>query len=104
VAEEGSYLIDQVFVKTKLRKPISPVYFFDINRTMFERIDNNTINSTINLRFIDDDERKTAVIELNDHIIFTATLFDPIFHERRHDHYKKVLESTRKVRRRKKRK
>ena len=57
VSEEGRYLIDQIFVKTKLKKPIFPVYFFDINRTQFERIENNSLNATITLKFIDDDER-----------------------------------------------
>ena len=60
-------------MKTKLRKPIFPVYFFDINRTEFGRIENNTINASISLKFIDDDERKTAVIELNNHRIFLDT-------------------------------
>src|SRR3989338_5730785 len=73
VSEEGNYLIDQIFVKTKLRKPIFPVYFFDINDTQFERIENNTLNASVILKFIDDGERKNAVIELNSHRISVNT-------------------------------
>lgn len=76
VADQGRYLIDQIFVKTKLRKPITPIYFFDINETQFENIDNGTINATLQLRFVDDDERKTAVIAVNDHRIFLDTRQD----------------------------
>jgi len=75
-AAKGRYLIDQVFVKTKLEKPIFPVYFFDLNRTQFRNIDNGTINATVSLRFIDNDERKTAVLELNQHRIFIDTRGD----------------------------
>ncbi|MBI2664717.1 hypothetical protein HYX10_05265 [Candidatus Woesearchaeota archaeon] len=76
VAEKGRYLVDQIFVKTKLKKPIFPVYFFDINSTQFAKIDNGTINASIGLKFIDDDERKTATIELNSHRIFVDTRSD----------------------------
>ncbi len=65
VAEKGTYLLDQVILRTRLKEPIFPIYFFSINSTTFRRIDNNTINSTLSLSFIDDKERKTATIEIN---------------------------------------
>ncbi|HIG98481.1 TPA: hypothetical protein HA231_03600 [Candidatus Woesearchaeota archaeon] len=65
VAEKGSYLVDQVILRTKLKEPIFPVYFFSINNSLFRKIDNNTINSTLSLTFVDDRERKTATVEIN---------------------------------------
>ncbi len=65
VAEQGTYLLDRVLLRTKLKSPIFPLYFFSLNDTVFRRIENNTINSTLSLRFIDDKERKTATVEIN---------------------------------------
>ncbi len=71
--EAGKYLIDQIFVKTKLKKPVSPIYFFDINSTQFRKIENNTINASISLKFVDDSEVKNAVIDVNGHRISVNT-------------------------------
>lgn len=65
VAEKGTYLLDQVLLRTKLKEPIFPIYFFNVNSTVFRRIENNTVNSTLQLRFVDDKERKTADLEIN---------------------------------------
>ncbi len=71
--DAGKYLIDQVFVKTRLKEPVSPIYFFDINGTQFRKIENNTINASISLKFVDDGELKNAVIEINNHRISVNT-------------------------------
>ena len=65
IAEKGTYLLDQLLLRTKLKEPIFPIYFFSINSSTFSRIENNTVNSTFSLRFIDDKQRKTATIEIN---------------------------------------
>ena len=65
VAEKGTYLLDRVLLRTKLKEPIFPVYFFTANSTVFRRIENNTINSSLSIRFVDDKERKTATLEIN---------------------------------------
>ncbi len=65
VVEKGTYLLDQLLLRTKLKEPIFPIYFFSVNSTTFRRIENNTVNSTLSIRFIDDKERKTATIEIN---------------------------------------
>ncbi|MBI2141241.1 hypothetical protein HYU16_02345 [Candidatus Woesearchaeota archaeon] len=66
VAEKGTYLLDRILLRTKLKEPIFPVYFFTTNSTVFRRIENNTINSSLSIRFVDDKERKTATLEIND--------------------------------------
>lgn len=71
--EGGKYLVDRIFVKTKLKKPIAPIFFFDVNSTQFSKIDKNDINASVSLKFVDDDERKNAVIDLNGHRIFVNT-------------------------------
>ncbi len=65
VAEKGTYLLDRLLLRTKLKEPIFPIYFFSLNNTVFRRIENNTINSTLNIMFLDDKERKTATVEIN---------------------------------------
>lgn len=65
VAEKGTYLLDQVLLRTRLKEPIFPIYFFSINSSTFRRIDNNSVNSTLSLAFVDDKERKTATLEIN---------------------------------------
>lgn len=65
VAEQGTYLIDRVLLRTSLREPIFPLYFFSINSSVMRRIENNTVNSTLGLLFLEDGERKTATIEIN---------------------------------------
>lgn len=65
VAEQGTYLLDRLNLRTSLKAPIFPIYFFSLNSSVFRRIENNTINSTLSLRFIDDSERKTATVEIN---------------------------------------
>lgn len=65
VAEKGTYLLDQLVLRTKLKEPIFPIYFFSINSSTFRRIENNTVNSTLSLAFVDDKERKTATLEIN---------------------------------------
>lgn len=65
VAEKGTYLLDQAVLRTKLKEPIFPIYFFSINSSVFKRIENNSINSTLSITFVDDLERKTATVEIN---------------------------------------
>lgn len=64
-AKEVTYLLDRVLLRTKLKEPIYPIYFFSLNNTVLRRIENNTVNSTLGVTFLDDKERKTATIEIN---------------------------------------
>ncbi len=71
--EGGKYLVDRIFVKTKLKKPVAPIYFFDVNSTQFKKISTNDLNASILLKFVDDGERKNAIIDLNGHRMFVNT-------------------------------
>lgn len=69
----GRYLVDRVFVKVFLKKPVLPVFFFDVNRSQFRKISDGALNSSLSMRFVDDGERKRAVIDVNEHRIFLDT-------------------------------
>ncbi len=64
-AESGKYLIDQVSVNTELEKPIFPIYFFDVNETQFDRIENGSMKAELRIHMVDDDERKAANLNIN---------------------------------------
>jgi hypothetical protein len=65
VAEQGTYLLDRLTLRTQLKEAIYPLYFFSINSSVYTKIANNTINATLNLQFPDDSERKVANFEIN---------------------------------------
>jgi hypothetical protein len=66
VAEQGTYLIDQMMLKTELKEPIYPLYFFNINESIYRKINSNKINSSIIIDFVKDDtERKIATLDIN---------------------------------------
>ncbi len=64
-ADSGSYLMDQVQVKTKLRQPIEPIYFFEVNDTQYSWINNNTFDTFLRMGFVDDNEEKRAELTIN---------------------------------------
>ena len=65
VAGEGRYLIDQVFVKTRLKKPVFSGLLFNLNGSLYGKISNGSVNATLSMNFVDDGEKKSAVIEVN---------------------------------------
>ncbi|MBN2454304.1 hypothetical protein JXB11_02035 [Candidatus Woesearchaeota archaeon] len=64
-AEKGSYLLDQIFVKTELKEPIYPIYFFEVNETQYTLVKNRTLDAELTIKFVDDDERKAATLNIN---------------------------------------
>jgi hypothetical protein len=64
-AEQGTYLIDQIVVKTELREPIFPVYFFEVNSTRLTLVKNNTLKAELTMTFVNDGLRKAATLNIN---------------------------------------
>jgi hypothetical protein len=62
---QGSYLIDQIMIKSELKAATYPVYYFDINSTHWKDITNNKADVNLTFRFVDDLEDKTADIYVN---------------------------------------
>jgi hypothetical protein len=75
-AEKGTYLIDQVVVKTELNEPIYPVYFFEVNESRYNLIQNGTLDAVVTLKFINDRQRKAGVLNINNLKIFVDTTSD----------------------------
>lgn len=67
-AEKGTYLIDQIFIKTELEEPIFPVYFFEINQTQLDLVDKDELDIYAYFRFVDDGNQKQAEININNRI------------------------------------
>jgi hypothetical protein len=72
-AEKGSYLIDQVFVKTELKEPIFPIFFFEVNETQYPLVKNKSLDAVLAIEFVDDDERKAATLNINNLKTFLDT-------------------------------
>jgi hypothetical protein len=65
---KGSYLIDQIQVKTKLIEPTFPIYYFEVNETISNSIINGTADITLLIDFVDDDESKNLDLNINGHL------------------------------------
>ena len=66
---EGNYLIDHIKVTSKLEKLEYPVYYFEVTEKQYEYIEDDKANITLNMRFVDDIERKIARIIINGHML-----------------------------------
>lgn len=67
-ANSGSYLLDQIMVKAKLKEIVYPTYFFKISHDDFTDIDNNDKDMRLTVEFTDDVDYKKADIYVNGHL------------------------------------
>ncbi len=65
---KGSYLMDQIQVKTTLKDQIFPVFYFEVNESKFSDIKNLTLESFVQLEFVDDNEDKILDLNINGHL------------------------------------
>lgn len=77
ITEKGTYLIDRVFVKTKLKEAIKPIYYFEINQTTKREIANKTKEAVLKIKFVDDKEEKLGIVNVNGHRISFDTRTRP---------------------------
>ncbi len=63
---EGSYLIDRVSIKTQLEEVLYPVFYFDLDDSLFDENDDLKSNFNVSLvfEFVNDDEKR-AELKLN---------------------------------------
>jgi hypothetical protein len=66
----GSYLLDNMMVKTSLKDIVYPTYYFKITNDQFDDINHNRRNVTLKIDFVDDVEYKKGNIYLNGHITY----------------------------------
>jgi len=65
VTEEGSYLIDQINVVTKLEKPDYPTYYFVIDPIVFDAVRSRSVLANLDIEFVDDGEIHRALLTIN---------------------------------------
>jgi len=67
ITNKGWYLIDQLKLTAGLKELIVPVYYFELDKDEFKRVDNKTANVTLYMKFVDDTSQKVADIFVNNH-------------------------------------
>ncbi len=69
-AEQGSYLVDNINVRTYIKKPIFPIYYFDVDKDFFDEIDEDNPEDSefkdkydflLKIRFADDSKKKASI-------------------------------------------
>ena len=71
--DRGSYLIEQIKVQTSLKELIYPTYYFEINETAFEKIENDTYDVKLTLEFVDDKKDKIMNLNINNRMVYVDT-------------------------------
>ncbi|MBU4492821.1 MAG: hypothetical protein KKA61_00460 [Nanoarchaeota archaeon] len=71
--DKGSYLIEQIKVQTNLRELTYPTYYFEINETAFEKIENDAYDVKLVLEFVDDKKDKIMNLNINNRMIYVDT-------------------------------
>ncbi|MBN1157591.1 hypothetical protein JXA85_08280 [Candidatus Woesearchaeota archaeon] len=70
---KGSYLIDNIIVKTELKKFEYPTYSFELNQSIFDDITAGNLTLFLDLSFFNDKNLKQADIFINGHRIAMST-------------------------------
>ena len=71
--DKGSYLVEQIKVQTSLKELTYPTYYFEINETTFEKIENDTYDIKLVLEFVDDKRDKIMNLNINNRMIYVDT-------------------------------
>jgi len=67
--DKGRYLLDNVKISSELKDITPYIYYFELNETQIDLIENETMEATIYLRFADDETDKEADVLVNNHAI-----------------------------------
>ncbi len=59
---KGSYLINQIFIKTKLEETRTATYYFKVNSTDYENIQDNKVVPKLKIYFVEEEEDRDAKI------------------------------------------
>jgi hypothetical protein len=62
---KGSYLIDQIKVQTELEEEMFPIFFFEVNTSVFDDIEDGDLDAFVFIEFVDDDEGKKLDLNVN---------------------------------------
>ena len=70
---EGEYGIDRPKIQTTLKKPIYPLYFFNLNESMHKKISGPELTAQLIINFAADGQEKKAILSVNGHETFVDT-------------------------------
>jgi len=68
--EEGSYRVELIKVKTKLKEIKTFLEYFEVNSTAYEEVQDNDRDVWLEITFVDDRETKEAQINVNGHLAY----------------------------------
>ncbi|MBI2135040.1 hypothetical protein HYU09_03545 [Candidatus Woesearchaeota archaeon] len=66
---KGSYSVEQVKIEFKEKEAENKLYYFEVNQSQIDEIDDGDKDAILRLEFVDDKENKMADINMNDHFI-----------------------------------
>jgi hypothetical protein len=65
---KGSYSIEQIVLEFDVKETKKTIYYFEINESNWERINNNDLDVRLKIEFVDDEENKMADLSINGHL------------------------------------
>jgi len=66
---KGSYSIEQIKLSFTEKDVVEAVYYFEVNSSTWEDLEDNEYDSFLRIEFVDDSDRKRADLNINDHLI-----------------------------------
>jgi len=66
---KGSYSVEQIKLSFEEKDIPEAVYYFEVNSTTFEYIEDDEFDSFIRIEFVDDEKTKRMDLNINDHLV-----------------------------------
>jgi len=66
---KGSYSVEQIKLDFREKDVPEAVYYFEVNSTTFEDINDDELDSFVRIEFVDDEETKRLDLNINDHLV-----------------------------------
>ena len=66
--EKGSYSVEQIKIEFQEKEVRTNVYFFEVNQTSIDEIDDNDKDAILRIEFVEDEENKRADLNINDRL------------------------------------
>lgn len=68
MTSKGSYTIEQIEITTKAEEDNSVIYYFEINESQYQEIEDGETDCMLFLEFVDNEEDKKATLNVNGHL------------------------------------
>jgi hypothetical protein len=68
ITEKGSYSVEQIEIEVDMVETPKAVYYFELNETQIQEIEEEDKEAWLYIEFIDDDENKKAIVNVNGHL------------------------------------